>query len=223
MPTLAKASPECANQLAFKMRPVSSLSGEYLTKEGEVGDCMYFLFQGIVQIYSYDECGREVVTHTLKDGSWFGEAALLDSVTQTATAESITVCSLFVLSKAAFDTVRRDFPEFSESCNQLGPRSARMSVGDASSGRSAGEHLDRSSSSLAAQVVQKFSSFRDSVSPYIPILKGVELSSTNWKTVSHAINTTTAFKQARKSSLVSSAISNERRSSVALSTAALTV
>ena len=50
VPSLAMASADCANQLALRMKPVTSMPGECLMRQGDVGDCMFFLFQGIVQV-----------------------------------------------------------------------------------------------------------------------------------------------------------------------------
>lgn len=59
--------------------------GETIFKEGDDGDRMYVIVQGLVQIVRKSG-GSPVVLATLRDGAFFGEMAILHRTTRTATA-----------------------------------------------------------------------------------------------------------------------------------------
>ena len=84
---------------------------EYVIVEGEVGEEMFFLAQGIVEVL-LSHGGAEVCAATLKSGSWFGEIALLRDTYRTASVRSVTACSCFKLQKQDFNGILRVFPEF---------------------------------------------------------------------------------------------------------------
>ena len=71
----------------------------YLIRAGEIGEEMYFLNHGIVEVLipSAEDPMREVWVATLKKGSWFGEIALLKRTTRTASIRSVTSCVVFRL------------------------------------------------------------------------------------------------------------------------------
>jgi hypothetical protein len=105
VPLLQKASPKCRNVMATKMQRVVASPSQYLMKEGEDGDCMFFLVKGMVEVLGKDADGREKLHCTLKEGSWFGEVALIEDIVRTASVRTITVCSLFRLDKESFHKV----------------------------------------------------------------------------------------------------------------------
>eukprot|EP01015_Nassula_variabilis_P000946 TRINITY_DN10518_c0_g1_i2.p1 TRINITY_DN10518_c0_g1~~TRINITY_DN10518_c0_g1_i2.p1 ORF type:complete len:224 (-),score=57.81 TRINITY_DN10518_c0_g1_i2:11-637(-) len=74
----------------------------------DVGEEMFFIIQGTVKIMSSDE--RTVIVR-LKEGSFFGEIALLQQVRRTASVVAETVCVLYVLRKDDVDKVFQNYPE----------------------------------------------------------------------------------------------------------------
>ncbi len=70
--------------------------------EGEKSDAMYVVLDGRIRVYKRDEKGNEVDIDALKAGDFFGEMALVDNETRSATVVCVTVCHLFMLDKDAF-------------------------------------------------------------------------------------------------------------------------
>jgi CRP-like cAMP-binding protein len=71
---------------------------------------MYLICRGEVEVV--DGSGR--VIKTLKDGDFFGETALLMSTPRTATIRTRSQCDFFVLNRADFTRILRDYPRFFE-------------------------------------------------------------------------------------------------------------
>ena len=117
-PLLQSASPACAATLAACMSRTLSPPSHYLMHEGEVGDCMYFLVRGMVEVLVKDPERGEKMHCTLKEGSWFGEIALVKKMKRTASVRTITVCELFRLDSASFYEVLKRFPEFEALVNE---------------------------------------------------------------------------------------------------------
>jgi len=115
VPLLQDAGPQCVATIASHMPRVFAPPFKYLIKEGEVGECMFFLVRGIVEVLVKDDNGVDQLHCTLKEGSWFGEIALLKDIVRTASVRSVTVCWLFQLDKRVFNKVLQRYPEFGRS------------------------------------------------------------------------------------------------------------
>ena len=60
--------------------------GDLLVRQGEPADAFYVLVSGRARVVKADQNGNEIVLATLKPGDSFGEAALSEGGTRTATA-----------------------------------------------------------------------------------------------------------------------------------------
>ena len=65
--------------------------------EGEIGDCMYIIYQGEVRIHK-----ASTTLAILKEKEVFGELALLDPEARSATATADTDCVLFRIEQEPF-------------------------------------------------------------------------------------------------------------------------
>ncbi len=74
-----------------------------LFHEGQEGDSLYILAEGIVQLYKSAEDGREVVLRTLKAGEIFGEVVLFESGRYPASAVTLSPCVLLRLTRLQVD------------------------------------------------------------------------------------------------------------------------
>jgi CRP-like cAMP-binding protein len=63
-------------------------SGEIIVRQGEVGDCMYFVQSGKVEVIKESE-GREVRLAELGEGEFFGEMALFERDVRSATVRPL--------------------------------------------------------------------------------------------------------------------------------------
>ena len=89
------------------LRPMVFLPDDYIIRQGEYGDCMYFLSSGDVEVVVGD---RKVAQ--LGAGSPFGETALLQGEKRMASIRALSYCDVYKLSKADFDALRARYPEF---------------------------------------------------------------------------------------------------------------
>jgi voltage-gated potassium channel len=96
------------------LRPRVFLPDEYVIRQGEFGDCMYFLTGGEVEVM----VGAERVA-TLGPGSPFGETALLENVRRNASVRCLSYSTGYQLSKPDFDVLRSKYPEFDERVRQI--------------------------------------------------------------------------------------------------------
>jgi CRP-like cAMP-binding protein len=74
--------------------------------EGEIGDCMYIIYQGEVKIH---KAGTTLAV--LKEKEVFGELALLDAEVRSASATTNTDCVLFRIEQEPFYELIENRPE----------------------------------------------------------------------------------------------------------------
>ncbi|MBT8447756.1 MAG: cyclic nucleotide-binding domain-containing protein [Gammaproteobacteria bacterium] len=70
-------------------------------REDEIGDCMYIILEGVVDVRIRTVGGRDITIATLKDRDFFGEQALLPGTTgkRNATVRALKPCRMFKISK----------------------------------------------------------------------------------------------------------------------------
>ena len=88
-----------ARRLAVERFP----AGDIIVNEGEIGDKLYVIHKGQVEVLSYDRAGQQRRINTLREGDHFGEIALLYNVPRIATIRALSPCQLYSLSKGDFD------------------------------------------------------------------------------------------------------------------------
>ncbi|MCX6130847.1 MAG: cyclic nucleotide-binding domain-containing protein [Proteobacteria bacterium] len=108
VPILSGADPEFVRDIVLELKPIVVVPGEKIFSCGDVGDSIYFILKGVVNIVSKD--GKLLAS--LSDGQFFGETALLTSNPRSATALSVNYCDLYVLSREAFETVLAHHEDF---------------------------------------------------------------------------------------------------------------
>ncbi len=91
-------------------------AGRTIVSEGERGHHYYVISSGEAVVLHDEPDGSERVVVVLGPGDSFGEIALLNNITRTATVKALSKVSLFLIDKRAFDTL---FPEGSQDRNLL--------------------------------------------------------------------------------------------------------
>ncbi len=87
--------------------------GEWILRQGDPGDCAYFIQSGQVEIRHHD--GRsEKVLSILRPGEYFGEMALLSGEPRNASARALDTTTLAVLGKHNFLALLRTIPSTRE-------------------------------------------------------------------------------------------------------------
>ena len=84
--------------------------GETIVAEGEVPDGMYVLASGSARVLVVHD-GKEMTLARLQPGDWFGETAILDRTTRTATVRASEPVSALWLDRVVFDALLELHPE----------------------------------------------------------------------------------------------------------------
>ena len=94
-----------------------------IIEENEIGNCMFIILEGLVDVRIKAVGGREITIATLKEGEFFGEQALLPGASgrRNASVKAIRDCKLFKITKKDVDLGLADNvelpqtqPEFTE-------------------------------------------------------------------------------------------------------------
>ena len=109
-PLLADLSPGELAAMVGGLKLITKGPGSIILSEGEPGDSLFVLATGVARVYRRDPAGHNFQVATLRDGDFFGEAALLTGQARTATITAATECELLVLDRAAFDALSAAYP-----------------------------------------------------------------------------------------------------------------
>lgn len=104
--------------------------GQVIIRQGEPGDCAYFIQSGEVEVMQESD-GDQVVLRTLHAGEYFGEMALLSGQPRSASVRALTPAKVAVLGKQNFLTMLQMIPSTREdiltTVQERAMRSARSS------------------------------------------------------------------------------------------------
>ncbi len=127
VPMFRGAPDEFIRQIVLNLKPVLYTPGDFIFRKGEIGDQMYFISRGRVEIVSED---GQTVFATLGDGSFFGEIALLFSSERTASVRAAEYCDLYTLDKFTFDNVLQKFPEIAQQVHAMAEERRQKTVSE---------------------------------------------------------------------------------------------
>jgi hypothetical protein len=106
--SLLKSADEIfTREIVRLLQPMVFLPDDYIIRQGELGDCMYFLSEGDVEVL----VGGTKVAQ-LGTGSPFGETALIQEENRNASIRALTYCDVYKLSKSDFDALRARHTDF---------------------------------------------------------------------------------------------------------------
>jgi CRP/FNR family cyclic AMP-dependent transcriptional regulator len=74
-----------------------------VVNEGDISNSLYVIISGKVKVYLSDEEGKEIVINTHGPGEYFGELALFDNQTRSASVITAEKTCLSIISKGAFE------------------------------------------------------------------------------------------------------------------------
>lgn len=95
-------------EIASLLKLYRAVKGEVLMREGDTGDCMYFLVSGQVEVKA------RAGTFLLKTGDFFGEIALIEDMPRTATVRTLSRCQLLILDARDFHKFVAGYPNLLE-------------------------------------------------------------------------------------------------------------
>jgi CRP-like cAMP-binding protein len=95
--------------LANLAKPRRLAPGEVVFNEGEVGDSLYVLGEGEVEVLRHGEDGAQRVLSTLKAPTFFGELSIIDKEVRSATIRAKTEATLLHLTADNLALFRRQY------------------------------------------------------------------------------------------------------------------
>ncbi len=84
--------------------------GEIIVSEGEAGDSLFVLTNGMVRTYVRGAEGHNSQVRVLREGDFFGEVSLLQSEGRTATITAAGHCELLEIDRPTLDGISRAHP-----------------------------------------------------------------------------------------------------------------
>jgi hypothetical protein len=112
VPLFKDADVGFVRMLSLVIKPYVFLRNEYIVRKGDIGQEMFFVHRGQVEVVSEDKVPK--VWDTMQSGAFFGEISLIFSVPRTASIRAATITDMFVLAKSDLESVLEHYPEFKE-------------------------------------------------------------------------------------------------------------
>jgi ATP-binding cassette subfamily B protein len=119
--------PEVRRLVLDSFVAVSYPFGSPIVHEGDEADAFYVLTAGRARVLKKGEHGEEIPLTLLRPGDYFGEMALLQQTTRTATVRASSDVELFRLDRTLFQALLRQHPEIRD---YLGLQSKRRALSD---------------------------------------------------------------------------------------------
>ena len=110
IPLFAALDPELLAAFAKHLMLERHAAGEVIIKQGDIGDKLYLIVRGQVEVVASDTSGQQRLMAVLWAGDHFGEMALLYDMRRTATVRARTPVQLYSLSKEDFNTLLASVP-----------------------------------------------------------------------------------------------------------------
>jgi len=104
VPYFKNRTEEFKREVALRLKPVLFTKGDWIYREGDFSDNMYFIAKGQIEIYG--ETTKTVIA-TLNEGSFFGERDLFDRTDRKTSAKAIQFCDLYTLDRTSLDTISK--------------------------------------------------------------------------------------------------------------------
>ena len=106
VPLFYDCSEEVLASVIEQLYQIVMLPGEYACEQGDVGEEMFFIVRGRIQIIYESSDGNRTELVIRKDGEFFGETALINNQPRSASAKALTYCDLLVLSRSGFALIQ---------------------------------------------------------------------------------------------------------------------
>ena len=105
---------------ADSIKEKSFTAGETIFRQGDVGDRVFVVKQGEVEIVKEDkEKGTQTIIARLRDGEYFGEMALISDAPRNATVRAATKVVALSIDREDFQNLFSSVPAFKESVDKV--------------------------------------------------------------------------------------------------------
>ncbi|MDE5068061.1 MAG: ion transporter [Trichodesmium sp. St16_bin4-tuft] len=109
VPIFQGSTSHFVEEIVIALKPEIVPPNEYIIREGNLGNEMYFIKRGLVQVFS-EKTGS--IYRTMEAGTFFGEISLVYEKRRTASIITLTYCELFILYKDDFKKILEHYPDF---------------------------------------------------------------------------------------------------------------
>jgi ATP-binding cassette subfamily B protein len=103
--------PDIRESVLARFIPIGYSFGSVIVREGEPADAFYVIVSGRARVVKRADTGEEVALNSLRSGDSFGEMALLEQTTRTATVRASSDVEVMRLDRAAFDELLGALPD----------------------------------------------------------------------------------------------------------------
>jgi small-conductance mechanosensitive channel/CRP-like cAMP-binding protein len=117
-PLFAPLTDDERRRLAGQLYFVPYIAGSIIAHQNDVGDCMYILARGEVEVL-FEANGRSERVAVLKPGEVMGEMSLMTGEPRRATLKALTDVDCYALDTKGFEATLVQRPELAESLAQL--------------------------------------------------------------------------------------------------------
>jgi CRP/FNR family cyclic AMP-dependent transcriptional regulator len=107
--------PGDVEKLAARVVQRTYRKGERIFHQGDPGDSLYVIVEGLVKVVVVSEHGEEMVLVTLQRSESFGELALIDGRPRSASAETAEPTTVAVLTRTTMLELLAEHPSLTES------------------------------------------------------------------------------------------------------------
>lgn len=107
------------NQLARSLTKQSYDDGQYIIRQGDIGDQFYVIHKGTVAVSKTDDLGNETVLITLGEGEVFGEQALIKKEPRKANIVAVGPVECYYLESQDFYAMLGEFVEKFNKINEF--------------------------------------------------------------------------------------------------------
>ncbi len=83
---------------------------EYILKEGDVGQSMFIIGEGLVEINTHGAHNEKIILNRLKGGDFFGEYGLITQKPRSANVQARTDVEVLEITRTDFDVIANQYP-----------------------------------------------------------------------------------------------------------------
>jgi CRP-like cAMP-binding protein len=102
------------SELARTVTQRSFRKGHIIVNQGDPGDSLFVVAEGLIKVFVTSEDGGEMVLVTLRPPDVFGEVAVLDEGPRSASAQALEASRVLVLARSSFLDLVAQRPELAE-------------------------------------------------------------------------------------------------------------
>jgi CRP-like cAMP-binding protein len=102
VPIFAGLNEAALNLLWERAKEIKTPAGEVVVREGEVGNRLFLVGQGLVRVCKQFGQPDEVELAKLAPGNFFGEMCILETLPRSATVQAVNDTTLYSLTSLAF-------------------------------------------------------------------------------------------------------------------------